>query len=317
MSRYAIITGHGRSGTNWLLSIMNASTLTHCRNEPDGAAGSPLKPLISEARLKEDLYDFEKRWDEAAHWTTTHMGDRDSAISNAKLHVYTLSQKLGLCRMVSHPKIRCLLKLLASDLGHGEWKMPWWIGDQKKLEDAYAILKINMIADLAPRLFEDRPDVPILHIVRHPAGFLNSLRNRYASNQNESQHLQTNRDRLKVVVKKDKPWGVKFGEIDSLGIVETELWYWRYLTEQIYLAGIDRSNYLRIVYESLAKETIKFARSAYEFCGLPWTESVESIIHRGTKRTSLIAERWRKTLVAEDKETVEKVLRGSLMEDWW
>ena len=40
--RYVLIAGQGRSGTNWLLQILDLSSQTHCRNEPNDCIGSAL-----------------------------------------------------------------------------------------------------------------------------------------------------------------------------------------------------------------------------------------------------------------------------------
>ena len=45
---YALITGQGRSGTNWLLELFDASSKTFCRNEPDRLEGSPLGLLAED-----------------------------------------------------------------------------------------------------------------------------------------------------------------------------------------------------------------------------------------------------------------------------
>ena len=42
---YALLLGQGRSGTNYLLHLLNQSPLTHCRNEPDEVEDSALRRL--------------------------------------------------------------------------------------------------------------------------------------------------------------------------------------------------------------------------------------------------------------------------------
>ena len=59
---YALLIGQGRSGTNYLLSLLDQSAATHCRNEPDQLDSSALSRLAEfrffvgdEPRLREAL----------------------------------------------------------------------------------------------------------------------------------------------------------------------------------------------------------------------------------------------------------------------
>jgi len=42
MNDYAVIVGHGRSGTNWLHKLFDLSEETYCRNEPHELSDSPI-----------------------------------------------------------------------------------------------------------------------------------------------------------------------------------------------------------------------------------------------------------------------------------
>jgi len=42
---YALVSGHGRSGTNWLLELLDLSPQTFRRSEPRGVETSPLRKL--------------------------------------------------------------------------------------------------------------------------------------------------------------------------------------------------------------------------------------------------------------------------------
>ncbi|MEQ9482329.1 hypothetical protein [Coleofasciculus sp. F4-SAH-05] len=61
---YILIVGQGRSGTNWLLDLLDLSSETHCRNEGDQLATSPLAQLPS-PKVRKPLGDrFGQQWGE-------------------------------------------------------------------------------------------------------------------------------------------------------------------------------------------------------------------------------------------------------------
>ena len=81
--RYVLITGQGRSGTNWLLEILDQSRQTHCRNEPNGCAGSALSALpLGQMSCPEQEAKLESAWDAAIiRASSRSFGDRATTTS--------------------------------------------------------------------------------------------------------------------------------------------------------------------------------------------------------------------------------------------
>ena len=328
--QYALIIGNGRSGTNWLLSILDASPLTHCRNEPQDIPDSPFHNLPNAWELRDNPAAMDEKWDSFVNWTGTHMGERDHRITNPKAHVHPLAQQLGIAYWPVRPKIRRLLRLVLPELRQGEWKMPWWIGSQAKLDQAYAIIKINDLRAWIVRwLLENRPDVPIIHIVRHPGGQLNSGIRRFFS-QLSSEKLASERSLyqniLKTAVQLDSQWADQFRDIETMSLMEAVAWFWRYNNEEIYKAGQNYSNYMLVVYEELAKNPLKYAEKVYDFCQIFWNQTVEDLIEAGTKTSvwgklsnapGKVSVAWKTELSSEHQRLTKCVLSGSLMESWW
>ena len=69
-AHYALIAGHGRSGTNWLLHLLDRSATTHCRNEPNEIAGNAFAalptPFVPIADGDADA--FAGPWSQAGGW---------------------------------------------------------------------------------------------------------------------------------------------------------------------------------------------------------------------------------------------------------
>jgi hypothetical protein len=323
---YAVIAGHGRTGTNWLLDIFDASSHTFCRNEPDMIQGSPCEQLAPLWRIDSEMPDMEKHWDAIAAWMGSRMGERDHHLVNPKEYVHSFAQMTGVAAFPVRPKIRATLQTIYPPLRAGEWKMPWWVGDPSRLQQSYAILKINQSARIAAWLLKHRPQVPVIHIVRHPGGRLNSWIKRFLSRQDEAQIDDRNKVRLRQVVAAAPEWGNRFGDIEAMSVAESETWFWRYVTESIHQLGQGRNQYKLVIYEDLAADPLGVAREIYEFCGLPFTPEVEAIIRRGLGNSvwgkiqgtpTTIAQAWRTKLDAREMDMVYRILDGSLMETWW
>src|SRR3712207_4350983 len=120
---YVLIVGHGRSGTNWLLDILDNSPRTHCRNEPNEIAASPLAKLPSPYVPGQDLAPMARDWDAAVRWTATHMGERDHAWAGPKDHVFGFSRATGLARTMNR-RPRRIVGTLVPSLRGGEWELP-------------------------------------------------------------------------------------------------------------------------------------------------------------------------------------------------
>ena len=93
---YALVSGHGRSGTNWLLELLDLSPQTFCRNEPSGILNSPLKQFDYDRFVKRaNQCALAESWDDAVRWTASHVGERDRVITMPKDHMYPLTALWG------------------------------------------------------------------------------------------------------------------------------------------------------------------------------------------------------------------------------
>lgn len=327
---YAVIVGNGRSGSNWLLTMLDASPFTHCRNEPQEILQSPFHQLPDPFEILKNPQEMEHKWHHFVAWTASHMGERDHRIIVPKNHVYPLSQQLGIAALPARPRIQNALKSIFPNWRRGEWKMPWWIGNQQKLCQAYAVFKINDLRSWYVKwLLEHHSNVPVLHIVRHPGGQLNSGINRFFAQldfEARSQEQALYQNILKMAVTLEPEWENTFGTIQDLGLIEAVAWFWRYNNETIYNVGQHYQNYLRLVYEDLAQNPLKEAKKVYQLCNLSWDQNIEEIILQGMDRSmwgkladssKSVAQAWQNQLQPEYQTIANKVLKGSIMEEWW
>jgi hypothetical protein len=311
--RYVLLTGQGRSGTNWLVDILDLSPRTHCRNEP-ALEGSALSRLPNGWPQNRDL---EALWDQAVADTARSMGMRDHLLQVRKAYFRPGVQALGLVRIVQSYRCRRVLGHLVPAWHTNEWPIPRWLASERDLARALHVFKINQKPGWITWVLKNRPEARVLHIVRHPGGFFNSYAKRWLALADAEQVLRDNRARLEMVAASDPAWAERFGDIASLSLVEAELWFWRYAAESIHAAGQNSSQYQLIVYEDLVRDPLGVARAAYDGCGLPWTATIEQTIQRMAQESEAIATAWRKKLKGEHREMVERILEDSPLREWW
>lgn len=329
MSKYSsiLVTGNGRSGTNWVLDILNMSPSTHCRNEPHRISSSPFHILTQFCETLDGKPDIADIWDEAAAWTACRFGERDPYVATQKKHLYPLSRSLELSNLLLKLRKHQLARVLVPNIGQAEWLMPWWMGNNRKLQDASAVFKI---INTDPRnitwLLANRPNVPIIHMVRHPGGRLNSWLTRFLPTQDERTILNRNRMRLEVIQQIDKEWAKNFSDIGSMTLIETEVWLWRYFNEKVYQIGQTYQQYICIIYEEITQDPLGYAEKIYDFCNLSIDQKTREIIEdrlgqsvwgklSGTSQS--IAEAWKTNLSSDIIDIINRVLDDSLMKDWW
>jgi Sulfotransferase family len=314
---YATIVGQGRSGTNWLLDLLDLSPQTHCRNEANELAASLLAKLPSPTVRSHFEKDFGERWDRAIALSAVRLGMRDRIGAHPKDHLYEPVRQLGGATLLSKRKFRQLLSLTAPNLGESEWPVPGWLATRKNLEQAFLVLKLNQVPAWAEWLLLNRPKALVVHIVRHPGGFLHSWRNRYLAACDPEAVKKANYERLQQIVNSDSGWGDRFGNLEAMSVAEMELWYWCYATETIHKAGYKRDNYLEIVYENLVRAPLETAQQLYEKCHLPWTVEIEKKVTQSASGSNAIATAWRNKLTPKTIHLVERIVNNSLMSQWW
>ncbi|OUR71051.1 hypothetical protein A9Q78_10525 [Methylophaga sp. 41_12_T18] len=303
MDKYAVIVGQGRSGTNWLLDLFNLSEETYSRNEPHELDSSPISEFDSHrvvVRAQQKILN--DKWDEVIR----QVGIRMSAIApwiTTRKSYFNLSKFLYMS--VRSNKFRRVLSLYFKAFKADEWLMPSWAVKNIEWTKVLRVFKFVQSPGWADFLLNCRRDVHVFHIVRQPGGFLNSWRNRYLSTEENQKVLKNNLCRLHEISRESKYWSDLFGDIDSLGLIESELWYWYYANETIYQAGAGKSNYSLIMYEELASNPVKVLRELYSKIGLNLSESIEGSVVSGAKNSKAISGSWRKKLTTTEIELCE------------
>jgi hypothetical protein len=303
------ISGQGRSGTNWLLELFDQSPETLCRNEPYGAPESKLNGIKDHRYLiRPDITPLESGWDDAAAWTSIRMGARDPRIRISKNYLYEASRRLGLYRVHKGQSFRRWLGAVLPSFRAEEWSVPPWIASPKRIADATAILKLVGAPGWIVFVLNNRPQIPVFHIVRHPGGYLNSWANRWAKGRDMEATRLVNQKRLQSIALMSPEWADHFGEISSMSVERAELWAWIYVNQVIFEAGRSSHQYHHIIYEDLVAEPIALTKSFYASMGLEWSPEIETRVRAIGAASKTIASAWRAGLPAERIELAEEFL---------
>ena len=323
--QYALLVGQGRSGTNYLLELLDQSPATHCRNEPDQLEGAALG-RFRRARffLDEPERDLlEREWDDAVAEAASSMGPRDHVVPGAKDWLYALGRRPGFFWL----RMRYLLSHRFGGSGKPmdgrEIRFPAWMAKRAELEGAFHVFKLNAASGLAEFVLARRPEARTLHIVRHPGGFAKSWWKRWVLGEGHQQRGAAGKDelqdadRLRALASRDPEWARLMGDVESMSALEAELWWWRYCNERVHELGRGSDAYRLVVFEELTAHPVEVARGVYEFCGIPYGREVETRVGALSRGSRGIAHAWREDLEPEARETVERVLDGSPMAGWW
>ena len=329
---YGLVLGQGRSGTNWVVDCLDASPRTFCRNEPNECVPSLMDSLPNHWRIGADGARLAQKWDEVAQQTALHMGERDHRLNNPKSFVHPLSQTLGIAQISARPRMRQLASRVLWSWADGEWKMPRWVGrlDQP---DIVAVFKFVQSYNWATWVLDNRPDVPVVQVVRHPGGRHESFLRRYIGSIGSVRSVGGDAEETRLakieqlrLLAPEKELAQRMGSVDALTLEEAETWFGVYQMEVFEQRAAASPKYLRIRYEDMVANPGQTVERVYEHFGLELTSDVRALIEskRGNsvfgEVSTDVSEQvhgWRDRLDPEVTERILAILETSSIADWW
>lgn len=320
---YAIIAGHGGSGTKRLLRLLDQSPLTHCRNEPDRIESSPLSRLKGDeqrygwARTNASEQRLAEGWDQAVAWARQRVGTYDFMVTSRKAHIHPLADALELRRLTASSRARRQLGRVLAELRGEEWRLPVWLGSRAAMHKAMLVMKLNQVPAFSPWILANRPRVRVLHIVRHPAGYFNSWWLRHVAEREPEQVRRANLARLRLIVERLPEWSACFGDFETASLARLELLFWLYANKLTSDAGHGREQYLRVLDEDVVADPLATARRVYESCGCPVPPRAERWLRTASGSWREGARPWRDLIDARFVELVEEILDRSGLAAWW
>ncbi len=317
---HALLVGQGRSGTNFLLALLDRSPRTHCRNEPDQLAGSALAALGEFRFFVDDLPRLAALYDARFREAALCVGPRDH---HARVEKDWLRPGLGGPGYFYLRQRYLLLERVLRrrhPMDGRELRYPSWMVERDRLERSLHVFKLNAAVGLAGWALEHRPEARVLHLVRHPGGFLRSWLERWVRREDERERERSTRagvERLRGLARREPRWAALLGDVDALGRAEGELWWWRWVNEALHEAGRGRRGYRLVLYEELSARAVEVGRAVFGCCSLPWDRELEQRVLGLARGSEAIARAWKDELEPESVALVERVLDGSPMAGWW
>lgn len=119
-----LISGHCRSGTNWLLTILDLNPRTHCRNEPDRLVNARLYQLPGRFGVATAGGTFGEQWDYAVREASEWCGGRDHQPRIPKRHLHKCARRRGLHALFFKRRYRRLWNMMLSGYRGDHWYMP-------------------------------------------------------------------------------------------------------------------------------------------------------------------------------------------------
>lgn len=323
MAQQIIIHSLGRSGSNILLDCFDLSPATHCRNEPHVYPLSPVRQRILGVSFDNMDECMSQYWDEAVQWMSSRWGSRDRhhPMALPKAYYRRPLWSLGVPQaLIRKKQLRKLCSLIYSDFNNNEYKLPSWMLMPHWQESTVHVFKLLSV--LERHLFwisEHRPGIKIIHLVRHPLGFAQSMYRRvYEAGDKQYFHRQ-NLMGLEKKLRYAKEAGLNFPltEIKTLDFFETVIWNWLIFNETIYQRYRGKHQLMTIVYEQLISDPELTLRKVFDHCQLSWSKDIENAIKKTFSRSSQLALSFRAYWPAEVQKSADDILSGSSIMSLW
>jgi hypothetical protein len=320
-ARLLLLFGTPRSGTTWLGKIFDSHPLTLYKHEPDRSLPLSFAPSVDEA----------EKWRIPVESFVRRLSDQNSAHTSARLPVFSKSYRSTVAQPVH--RLSVFAAGGASSLG---WKLPVLQcadltrpGIRVVWKSTDSLGRLGVIARLIGQC-------RIIHIVRHPCGYIASVLRGEAQGKFLSS-VRTSEDYGIIQILIDTPRGhlrkLTVEQMRRLHPVERMAWIWVLLNEKAEDDTAGDPRRISVCYEDVCRDPFKKARELFSFCGLDWNLQTEGFIKASTqgsksggieritqesKRYYSIfrdplqsAEKWKSEMKAEDVERVYRVLRQS------
>lgn len=309
-----VIAGKGRSGSNRLLDILDASSRTVCRNEVNSIAGGEFNQIGS--KLFADNFDDARK------------AQLQTAIDNAKKRRsggdrFTQADKAFLTWLGKNalsPMSKSALRRRLHSLGlmhrPTEWEVPTAFVNTQKLSEASLVLKLNSSPIWTAEIAHKDPRSRIVHNIRNPYDFLQSWYNRFIVGKGRGFRPFEKRiaDVPRILEYFGREDADRLMHSETENLVEVELWRWRYANELFLELSSLEEQYLRVTYDEVENDRMATAENLYRFAGLPFDRAAEA---RVTAMQNVLFKKSHQTKLDQDfcKNLVERVLSDSPLKD--
>lgn len=213
-------------------------------------------------------------WAHAVSSSELKQGDRDRVAERPKVFVRDRLRKPVGQRIFRRNRLRRLLGLVYPTIGGNEWRLPSWYLRKDGVAEVLHVYKILQNPYWIRALLTSDYPVRIVHNIRRPEEYLASWHRRYLAANPEEDVNALNKRILTAVSEQDEHWRSRWGELQDMDVIQTEMLLWMYTNETIYIHGRDKANYMTMLYHEVDEDGVRASQSLYEFAGLEWNPGI-------------------------------------------
>ncbi|MEM6388206.1 MAG: sulfotransferase [Pseudomonadota bacterium] len=269
---YTILSGQGRSGSNRLLDVLDASRHTACRNEVKLIAASQFHS-IGAALFAQDLDEARRARLHAVIADAPYRRSQRDRLSQTDKAYLT---GLGRAAQAAFEKKRLRKMLAGVGLleGHGEWRIPRLMAAPDAIARAHLVLKFNSCPAWTEALALADKHCRVVHNIREPRGFLKSWYNRFILSGIGAASFEKHFDDVpRILAHFGRDDAERLRAASEENLVEVELWRWRYINERLMALEAHPGQYMRVTYDEIQADTVEVARKIFAFSELPFEQA--------------------------------------------
>lgn len=305
-----LINGLGRSGTSWLMKILDHHPRVLAAHEPEAFLPPP------------GAYDAPDP-DQSCVRTRAYTRDLFAARPLRAMRKRPIMRKPYRGAAAHALRLGVIYAGSAAALLPGQHRrmLGWQVPDLARMEGVTQVVKSVSHHAMLPRIAAEDPSVRVLYLLRHPCGnVFSSLRGqemkKYAALYLPNRGAMTD-------LYGDTPAIREMTEADCSQL-EILAYRWAVINHQIVEALADRPQARIQRYEDLCADPIGQAREILAWAGLDWDPAVEDFLARSlatdgdaegyhdlVRNPLVAAEKWREQMPAIDAEAVRRICRPS------
>jgi hypothetical protein len=309
-----LLFGMPRSGTTRIAKILDSDPGTLYRHEPDSYGRMNFLPAVPDAGESDDR---------AAAIRAFYAGlpdVRDTKIAGTdpffpKRYLGPIASGWNMAAVVGTKAVARVL---------GERPVPLWLPARARREARLVMKSIESVPRMG-LVARAMPEARIVHILRHPYGFLASmLRGKYGQRFTDSDSIGEDLGLLEPLCRSDagRRHGVELEALRDATPAERLAWQWVLSNDKAIAdtAGLD--NVTTVRYEDLCEDPAGEAERLFAWCGLSLGAQTRRFLERSTtthqsryyavyKDPRRTANAWREELDTDTRRRLEPILRGS------
>ncbi len=310
-----LLFGMPRSGTTWLGKVFDSHPDTLYRHEPDsGGALDDLLPMFP------DPAEAEHYRTAIARFFQTLPTNRSIRVAG-KLPLFPKSYQRPFAHQIRLgfvPSAKVLSRWISVE------SLPEFVANDRAATIRLVWKSIESLGRLGT-LARVVPDARVIHIVRHPCGYVSSvLSGEAAGLMPGAVSASEDYGILELLLQTDgaRRRGLDIAYFRKMQPVERLAWRWLLYNEKALAELSDLPNACSVRYEDLCRDPVGGYRSLFEFSGLDWSEQSAAFVDASThseksayfsvfKNPERAAFGWKSKLAEEDQARILAVVSGS------